>query len=425
VSKHLRTYPPAVCDRPTSVQVLVRVPTHDVRIQWSRFRPALSSPMAQDGTVRQSIRLGTFGGVPVGVHWSVAVIFGLVAWELADGVFPGTYAGTSAEYWVAGLAAAVLFFLSLLAHEVSHAVVARRHDVAVRSITLWLFGGVAQLGSEALSPGEDFRIAAAGPAVSFALVAVFAAVEAVMNGAGAHGLWLAVPTWLWRINLLLGVFNLIPAAPLDGGRILRSALWFKSRNRTGATVLAARVGRVFSAGLIAVCVALFLRYGDASWLWPAGVGWFLYAAARAEEAAALVRKGLEGVSVADVMSAHPPAISSSTSVAELVHHHLPWYRVDAVAVVGPTGWLEGILPLDRVRQTPPLAHADTPVSALEIPIASVPVTRPDERLQDLLQRVSPNGGLPAVVLDSSNRLAGIVSDGDVQRTVQGAEVRHS
>jgi Zn-dependent protease len=373
--------------------------------------------------VRQSFRIGTFRGIPVGVHWSVAVIFGLVAWELADGVFPGSYPGTTGEYWVAALVAAVLFFGSLLAHEISHAVVARRYGIPVNSITLWLFGGVAQIGGDALSPGADFGIAAVGPGVSFALVGFFAAVEAVMSAAGVNGLIVAVPTWLWRINLLLAVFNLIPAAPLDGGRILRSGLWLKSHDRTRATVLAARVGRVFGIVMIFLGLALTFGYDDFYGLWPAVLGWFLYNAARAEENFTLVRKGLETLRVGDVMTPHPPAIAGSTSVAELVHRHLPWYRVDAVAVVGPTGWLEGILPLDRVQQLPPLAHADTTVGSLAFPIASVPVGRPDEPLGVLLQKMAEAGGLPAVVLDSNNRLAGIVTPGNLDRTIHTAGMR--
>lgn len=368
--------------------------------------------------MRQSIRLGTYRGVPIGIHWSVVVIFGLVSWELADIVFPGAYAGTRVEFWIAAIVASVLFFCSLLAHEVSHAVVAKRHGVAVSSITLWLFGGVAQLGGEALTPGADFRIAAAGPGTSLLLVGAFAALQGVLNAIGVHGLIGAVASWLWKINLLLAAFNLIPAAPLDGGRILRSGIWRRSGDRTRATVLAARVGRVFGIILVAAGFFLFVTYDDIYGLWPAFLGWFLFTAARAEEGAALARRGLEGMRVGDVMTPHPPAIASSTSVADLVHRHLPWYRTDAVAVVGPTGWLEGILPIERVQHLPPLAHADTPIANLAFPIANVPVARPWEPVQELLQRMAAAGGLPAVVLDENNRLAGIVTPANLDRSLQ-------
>jgi len=381
--------------------------------------------MAQDGPVRQSVRLGTYAGIPVGVHWSVAVIFGLVTWELADIVFPSAYGGTRAAYWVTALVAAVLFFGSLLAHEVSHAVVARHHGIAVRSITLWLFGGVAQLEGEAHTAGADFRIAAVGPGTSLLLVGAFAAVEAFMSAAGVHGLVGAVPSWLWKMNLLLAVFNLIPAAPLDGGRILRAGLWARSGDRTRATVIAARVGRGFGIVLVVVGIALFVGYDDVYGLWPAFLGWFLFVAARAEEGAAMARRGLQGLRVRDVMTAQPPAIASSTSVAELVHRHLPWYRTDAVAVVGPTGWLEGILPLDRIRTLPPLSHANTRIGDLAVPISAAPVARPEEPVEDLMERMAAAGGAPAVVLDANNRLAGIVTAANVDRTIQVNGVRAS
>lgn len=374
-------------------------------------------PMAHDGPVRQSIRLGAYRGIPVGINWSVIVIFGLVTWELSTYVFPSAYVGARPAYWVAAIVAAVLFLGSLLAHELTHAIVARRHGVAVHSITLWLFGGVAQLGGEALTPGADFRIAAAGPGTSVLLVGVFAGVEALTRGAGWHGPVTAVATWLWQINLLLAAFNLIPAAPLDGGRILRAGLWQRSGDQSRATVLAARVGRGFGLALVAVCAALFVAYDDAYWLWPAVVGGFLSGAARAEERAALVRSCLAGLRVGDVMNAKPPAIASSTSVAELVHYHLPWYTTDAIAVVGTTGWLEGILPLDRVKALPPLSHADTLIGDLEIPIAEVPVARPEEPAQHVLQRMAAAHRAPAVVLDADNRLAGIVTETSVDRTV--------
>jgi Zn-dependent protease/CBS domain-containing protein len=367
--------------------------------------------------MRQSIRLGSYDGIPVGIHWSVAVIFGLVTWELADIVLPGAYGGTRAAYWIAALVAAFLFFASLLAHELSHAVVARRHGVAVRSITLWLFGGVAQLGGEALTPGADFKIAAAGPGTSLILVGVFAGIQGLMSAAGVHGLITAVPSWLWKINLLLAAFNLIPAAPLDGGRILRSGLWLRSGDQTRATVLAARVGRVFGIALVALGFAYFVGYDNLFGLWPACLGWFLFTAARAEESAAVVRSGLQGLRVGDVMTANPPALASSTTVAELVHRHLPWYRTDAVASVGPTGWLEGILTIDRIQTVPPLSYSDTRIGDIAIPIAAVPVARPEEPLQGLLQRMAAAGGLPAVVLDADNRLAGIVTPAGADRKV--------
>ena len=178
----------------------------------------------------QNIRLGRIAGIPVGLNWSVLFVFGLLAWELADLVLPQDQPGHPvALYWIAGAVTTVLFFGSLLAHEAAHALVARRHGIAVRSITLWLFGGVSELEGEALTPDVEFRVAVVGPLTSFAVALAAGACSLLLHaGSGSTPVVAAALGWLAWINLLLGGFNLIPAAPLDGGRILRAVLWHRS-----------------------------------------------------------------------------------------------------------------------------------------------------------------------------------------------------
>ena len=364
--------------------------------------------------MRQSIRIGTFAGVDVGVNWSVLVIFGLLTWELADIVFPGAYGGSRTAFWIAGALAAVAFFGSLLAHEVSHAVVARHNGVGVRSITFWLFGGVAQLEGEAHTAGADFRIAAVGPGTSIVLAVGFAAAQLVAAAAGLHGLALGVLSWLWKINLLLAAFNLVPAAPLDGGRILRSGLWRVWGDRTRATVAASRCGRAFGGLLVALGIVGFL-YGSLLGLWPAMIGWFLYVAAGAEERAALVRGRLASVLVGQVMTAHPPAVPARLTVAQLVEEHLWHYRGEAVAVTDDAGWLSGVVTLGAVQGVPADHRQRTRLADIAVPLALVAVGRPEEPMEALLERMSANGGAPALVLDADHRLAGIVTPGDVER----------
>jgi Zn-dependent protease len=353
----------------------------------------------------------------VGVHWSVAVIFALVAWELADITFPDRYGGgVHPIYWVAAVVAATLFFVSLLAHEASHAVVARRRGVGVRSITLWLFGGVAQLDGEAPSAGADFAIAAVGPATSMVLAAVFGATQIVLQKAGVHGLPVDVTAWLWQINALLAVFNLIPAAPLDGGRILRAGLWRGVvHDRVRASVLAARAGVAFGIALVALgAVEFFL--GSPIGLWPAFLGWFLLVAARAEERAARQHGAVESLSVAEVMVPHPPVLPSTLTVGEILQGTTPWWPgAEAAALVGAFGWLEGVVTTEQVRNVAPGAQARTRLGDIAHPITSVAVGRPEEPMTALLSRMYASGGNPAVVLDPSNRLAGVVTLQDVER----------
>ncbi len=366
--------------------------------------------------VRQSLRLGTYAGIPIGMNWSVVVIFGLITWELADVILPDYGGGTQPSYWVAAVVAAALFFFSLLAHEVAHAVVARRNGVGVHSITLWLFGGVAQLEGEALNPGADFRIAAVGPGTSIVLGGLFGSLEVLAQRAGAQGLPIDVLKWLCYINILLAAFNLIPAAPLDGGRILRAGLWRRSGDQVRASVTASRAGRGFGIGLIAVGAIVFIG-GNAYGLWLAFMGWFLFSAARAEEGGALLRSGLVGQRVGDVMLHQPPALPAAMTVAEVWRGYIPWLRGEAIAVVGVSGWLEGVLTEEQLRSVPAHAGASTRIGDIATPMDGVLVAHADEPMPDLFARMQEHGG-PAVVLDAEGRYIGLVTPGDVQRAAQ-------
>jgi len=373
--------------------------------------------------MRQSIRIGRFAGVDVGINWSVLVIFALVTWQLAEYVLPGTHIGGSrTAYWVAAIAAALVFFFSLLAHEVSHAVVARHNGVGVKSITLWLFGGVAQLEGEATSPGAEFRIAAVGPGTSLALAGAFAVGEVLAHGAGSHGLVAQVLTWLWQINLLLAAFNLIPAAPLDGGRILRSGLWRAWHDPTRATVAAARAGRFFGVVLIAVGLIGF-GYGGAFGLWPALLGWFLYAAAKAEERGARLRSSVAQLATWQVMTPNPPTVPAHATVADIVHSALRHYPGEAVVVTDDRGWLAGVVRLDAVRAVPGDRLGSTTVADIAVPLAQVPVVRTGDPVRVVLERMTATGGTPALVLDAENRLAGIVTQSNVVRTAMMGDLQ--
>ena len=204
-----------------------------------------------------------------------------------------------------GVAAAAIFFVSLLAYQLAHALVAHKAGVEVKGLTLWLFGGVASLGGESPTPRADFRIAAAGPATSLGLAAGFAAVAGGLQLIGVAHIVVVAASWLSGINLMLGVFNLVPGAPLDGGRILRAFLWRRHGDRVRAAVTAARAGTVVGYGLIGLGLVEFLAGASVGGLWLVFIGWFILAAARAEEADTLTRDALGGLRVTDVMSPRP------------------------------------------------------------------------------------------------------------------------
>jgi Zn-dependent protease len=202
-----------------------------------------------------SIRLGRVMGVPLSMDLGVLLIGGLLTWLLATNVLPSRSPGlVSTAYWSVGAIGALLFLASLLAHEMAHAVVARRNDVRVEGITLWLFGGYAQFENDPPTPGADFRITAAGPATSIGLAAVFLGAAWGLSSVGAPELYVAMLAWLGLLNGFLGVFNLLPGAPLDGGRILAAALWKLRGDRVSGRIGAATVGKFVGLGLVGVGV---------------------------------------------------------------------------------------------------------------------------------------------------------------------------
>ncbi|WP_346538861.1 site-2 protease family protein [Micromonospora sp. DPT] len=372
--------------------------------------------------MRASFRLGRIAGVPVGVNWSVLVIFLLIAWGLSANQFPRAYPGRStAAYVLAGLAAAVVFFLGLLAHEVSHAVVAKRNGLQVQGITLWLFGGVAELRGEAKNPGAELRIAGVGPLVSLLIGLFFGAIAVVLALSGQTGLLLGSLAWLAGINVLLAIFNVLPAAPLDGGRLLRAAVWKATGDRTKASVVAARAGWVLGALLIGLGLVQFLTGFGVGGLWLALIGWFLIGAAGAEERQARMGSALHGVRVGDVMTPQPQTASAEMTVADFVDHYLFAYRHTALPLT-EEGRPVGLVTLDRVRGIPADRRGSTTLAEVSCRAEDLVLARPEEQLNDLLPRLSECADGRALVV-TDQRLVGIVSPSDISRAVQRGSLR--
>ena len=369
-----------------------------------------------DDPMRQTIRLGTFDGIPVGVHWSVAVIVGYFVWAVGAYVLPSQSGHPTAADWVAGIVAAVVLLACLLAHEVSHCIVARHDGVKVRSITLFAFGGVSQLEGEAHTPGADFRIAAVGPAVSLFLALVFAAAQAVIVTGGGQGVLVRVLSWLWEINLLLAVFNLIPAAPLDGGRILRAALWRRSGDHFRASLAASRAGRVFAVVLIVLGVLAFGSTGNIIGLWPLLIGLFIYFAARAEENYAMVQAAMATLTVGQVMTPALPTAPDHTTVADIAS--LLWlYHGDIAAVVDDGGRLTGVVTVKAVNAIPVERRTTTTANDIAISLSEISVACPEEPMVVLLERMASKPRDFALVLDADGRVCGNVGPADIQRAV--------
>jgi Zn-dependent protease len=243
--------------------------------------------------MNSTVRLGRVAGIEIGIHWSWLLVVGLIIWSLSQGVFPHTNPGLSAgAYFAMAAVAAVGFFASILLHELGHAIRAQRDGIVIHRITLWVFGGVALVRGPLPSAGAELRTAAAGPAVSLVLGLVFVLAALLLRRpASVNG----VLFWLGQMNLSLLVFNLIPALPLDGGRILRALLWRRRRDFVSATRTTAALGRGFGQLMIVGGLVLVMFVGDFGGLWLAFLGWFLLAAAELELQAAATRDVLAGL----------------------------------------------------------------------------------------------------------------------------------
>jgi len=366
------------------------------------------------------VALGRVAGIRVGVHWSVIAIWWLLTWSLSTELLPQQAPGSSSGlYWLVGGAAAVGLLACLLAHELSHALTARRQGVRTESITLWILGGVAHLRDEAPSPRGELLIAAAGPAASFAIAAGTGVMLLALHAVGAPDLLVAATGWLAAGNALLAVFNLLPGVPLDGGRVLHAWLWARSGDRRAATRRATRVGRVVAYGLIAAGT-LELTAGYVGGLWLIFIGWFLISGATAEAEASGVRDALAAVRVRDVMTAHPDVAPAWVSVQELLDGYVLRLRHSSFPVRDEYGRLVGLVTLAAVKRVPPEARASTPVAAIAVPLRDVPVADPGEALVDLLTRMPARGDRRVLVLDAEGRLVGIVTPSDVARAIEVA-----
>ena len=376
--------------------------------------------------MRASFTIGRIAGIPVGVNWSVLIIFGLIAYGLAANRFPAVAPGQPGwAYGAAGVGAALAFFGGLLAHEISHALVARRNGIEVSGITLWLFGGVAQLESEARGPGAELRIAGVGPLVSFVLAAIFAGIAAALAATGQLGLPLRVFIWLALINAALVVFNIVPAAPLDGGRLLRAALWRLRGDRDWAARVSSRVGQGFGLVVIAVGFWLLFRPGFAfGGIWLAVVGWFLFGAASAEHRRAQTPEHAghagPGLLVGQVMTANPTVAPAGLSVAQFNDSYLFTHRFATFPLIDQQGTPAGLVTMNRIKSVPEEQRGTTRLVDIACPPADVPTASPDEPLQALLSRMNGCSDGRALVWENGF-LVGLVSPSDVHRAFSGTE----
>jgi len=361
-----------------------------------------------------SVKLGRIWGIPIGLHTSWFIIFVLVTWSLATGYFPTEYPQLSgATHWLLGILTSGLFFASVLAHELGHAFLALRYKIPVKAITLFIFGGVAQIGSEPRSPRQEFWIAIAGPIVSLALALMFGGLFLLDRSIAL----LAAPSlYLMRINGLLAFFNLIPGFPLDGGRVLRAIAWKLSGNFHQATKVASFSGQAIAFGFIGIGLFTLLSGNFFNGLWLIFIGWFLQNAAASALSQVNLEHSLSGVKVAQVMLEETPKIASLTPLSRLVEERI-LRSGQRTFFVADNGSLRGMLTLQDISQVPRPSWGFTTAGQAMIPIHKVVAVEPEMELVRALQSMDQARVAQVPVL-KDGELVGVLTREQVIQTLR-------
>jgi Zn-dependent protease/CBS domain-containing protein len=354
------------------------------------------------------IPLFKLAGFQIALDWSWLIIAVLITWTLASGMFPYYDPGlTPAAYWSMGVIAALGLFASILLHELGHALVARRYGLPIRRITLFIFGGVAEMEAEPERPAVEFWVAIAGPIASFLVAVVCWLLLQAAAGAGAGVPVVGVLAYLATINVILAVFNLVPAFPLDGGRILRAVLWYWKGSLRWATRISSAIGGGFGILLIVLGVYRVLTGDFVGGMWWFLIGLFVRFAAQASYQQVLMREALRGVPVRRIMAADPITVPSGITVAQLIddyvyrHHHSTFPVVDR-------GRLVGCVSMHDIKRLPRDRWSSTAVAEIMQPCSAATAIRPDLDAMAALALMSRSQNTRLLVTEG-DRLVGLIT----------------
>jgi Zn-dependent protease/predicted transcriptional regulator len=366
---------------------------------------------------REGIELFRLAGVSVAIDYSWLIIFALVLWGLAAGYFPEQYPGFAlSSYWIVGLIATLLFFASVLVHELSHAWMGNRLGEKVSRITLFIFGGMAHLSGEPESPAIEFKVAGVGPLTSLVLGAIFWAIHQSIPASPALTLWRAVFRYLAYINAALALFNLLPGFPLDGGRLLRAILWWRTGNLTRATAQAADWGQGIAFGLIALGAFEIFAGALIGGLWLIFIGLFLRSAALASYQHVFVDQFLSRLRVRDIMVSDPVTLPPDMPVSEAVDKYFLHLGFGGFPVVSD-GQVLGLLSLPHVSACPAEERATRRVRDIMLRVDDSVAIPASATVAEALHRMAEVNAGRLLVMDG-NRLAGLITRSGIARLVQ-------
>jgi Zn-dependent protease len=366
----------------------------------------------------RSLKVGRLAGIPIGVQPLWLAVVALITWSLGAVYYPEQAPGTApVGAYALGLASALLLFASILLHELGHSVVARRHGVEIEEIDLWLLGGVARMKGYPKTAGDELLFALAGPAVTLAIALAFGALAITLPASSPEALRAVVEYQLF-VNTAILVFNLLPAFPLDGGRVARALIWRRRGDLTSATASAAAIGRGFGYAMIGLGL-LGTAAGALGGIWFALIGVFVIVAAKAEEGGLRVRTAFAGREAGRFMSWPAVTVPAQISVAEAVEEYFVRHRYTAFPVVDD-GRPAGLLDIQHVERVPPGSRAETTVGEAAIHDPEL-VVGEHQDLAQLLERPAFRRTGRAVV--DSGRGLGVVSTTDVERALRAEELR--
>ncbi|HLC43442.1 MAG TPA: site-2 protease family protein [Methylomirabilota bacterium] len=360
------------------------------------------------------MKIGTIWGIPIGLHYSWFIVFALVTWSLAGGYFRAEYPGWEMPiYWVVGALTSLFFFGSVLVHELGHSWVALRNAIPIKSITLFIFGGIARIGREPTSPGVELRIGIAGPLTSLGLAGLFWAIWLAFRDVE---LIAAAAIWLARINLLLGLFNLVPGFPLDGGRVFRALLWKWMGSFHQATRMASLAGQLVAFGFIGIGILGVVRGNVLGGMWMVFIGWFLQNAASASLAEASLRELLRDVTVAQAMTQDCPRIASGLPLERLVQEEVLG-KGRRCFVITDNGHLQGLVTLHEVKAVPRERWGAVRVDEVMVRPDRLATVAPGENLLTALQKMD-DANVAQMPVVSGDRLFGMVSREQLLRYIR-------
>lgn len=355
--------------------------------------------------------IGRIAGIRIRIDWTWSIIFILITVSLAVGYYPVVFPGLSAAvYWGLGVISSLLLFGSVLGHELAHSIVATRQGLPVQSITLFVFGGVSEIQEEPRTAGDEFRMAVVGPVTSLVLGAIFYGLFLALQP--ASGPAAVVAQYLGIINLALGVFNLIPGFPLDGGRVLRAILWGATHNLRRATRVASLVGQGFAFLLIFAGIALLFSGNFLAGIWLAFIGWFLNNAAVASYRQLIVRQTLEGVPARQLMATDVDRIPENLTIEQVIDQHILSGRQHAYPVTDD-GQLVGLICLHDIRQVPREERTQRTVAEAMTPYDRLRTIGPDDDLAKAIEELGRGGFEQLPVIDSPHHLAGLLRRRDI------------